>query len=700
MARAATTKTATKPRKTSAARAKALKKQESEVIVAVSHSEALLVTTTLSGHPVPVAALSDEQLAIANFVRNGRGNLVVQARAGTGKTYLLRRCVPMMFGKIAIAAYNKKIAREIKSKLAEDGTALREWADVQADRDGIDVGTFHSYGYRVLRGALRGVRIEGGGRDGAGFYKFDVICERLRIAKPIQSLVRRAIERAQERLLELPKQGQAAVPAMQDAQRAMVVNFLYGLVEHEPPQWRAQMANIARWYERYGYLTEAQKKSASMGAKNAGQRLPKELIVGRENAPVISSPTQEIPVNNGLDPRWFDLAKHYALELDLPSDDSVEMQLLITKMGGDVSKARKALLQQCLELAARAIHESAKMARETFRAKRYVKGRGWVEAEEFIGVISYNEMLYLPIYYNLAFPKYDWVLVDEAQDSNDARREFARRMMKDRARLFAVGDESQSIYGWAGADNDAMDRIIKDFACTVFPMTMTFRCGKAIVELAKKLVPDYRAADSNPEGTVETIDEAKFAEMTLLPTDAIICRNTAPLVRTAYKLIARGIACHVEGKDIGKQLLPLLYRWPNIKNVAPYLDKLTEYRDAEVAKLMQQKMESAAEGLIDRVETIQAIIEFLPKNSAVADVQAHVEKLFSDTDDGETPNNVTLITVHRSKGLEFDRVFGWGVNKYMPSPYAKQEWQQVQERNLEYVLKTRAINHYFDVTVA
>jgi superfamily I DNA/RNA helicase len=59
-----------------------------------------------------------------------------------------------------------------------------------------------------------------------------------------------------------------------------------------------------------------------------------------------------------------------------------------------------------------------------------------------------------------------------------------------------------------------------------------------------------------------------------------------------------------------------------------------------------------------------------------------------------------LITVHRSKGLEFDRVFGWGVNKYMPSPYAKQEWQQVQERNLEYVLKTRAINHYFDVTVA
>lgn len=666
-----------------------------------THAEALLSSTTLAEQPVPVAKLSEEQLAIAAEVQNGKGNILVRARAGTGKTYLLRRCVPLMRGKIAIAAYNRKIAREIKAKLADDGLLTREWADVKADRDGVDVGTFHSYGYRVLRNSLRGVRVEGGGKDGAGFQKFDVICERLNIAKPIQSLVRKAMERAQERLLEIPEKQdpQALLASAQAAQHALVVDFLRGLVEFEKPQWRQQMADIASYYERNGFLTERQAMSARMGARNAGQRMPKELIVGVENRVHVPAAPQQMaePVKEDLDPRWFDLARHYALELELPADDGIEMQILANSMPhADIDEVRAAMLRNCLELAAKAIHESAKMARETFYAKRFVKGRGWVDAEQFTGVISYNEMLYLPIYLNLPIPQYHWVLVDEGQDSNDARREFARRMMKDRAMF--VGDDRQAIYGWAGADNDALDKIISEFDCKVFPMTMTFRCGKAIVELAKQIVPDYRAADTNADGKVEAIDEKAFAEMALLPTDAIICRNTAPLVKTAYKLIARGVACHVEGKDIGKRLLPLLSRWRQVKNVRPYLDKLIEYRDAEVAKLMEQKMESAAEELSDRVETIQAIIEFLPKNSTVADIQAHVEKLFSDTDD-EAPKNLTLITVHRSKGLEFDRVFGYGVRKFMPSPYAKQDWQKVQEENLEYVLKTRAINTYVEVAV-
>lgn len=668
-----------------------------------THSEALLNSTILADQPVPVATtLSEEQLAIATEVQNGQGNILVRARAGTGKTYLLRRCVPLMRGKIAIAAYNRKIAREIKAKLVEDGVLTREWADVMADRDGVDVGTFHAYGYRVLRASLKGVRVEGGGKDGAGFYKFDVICERLNIAKPIQTLVRKAMERAQERLLEIPQKQdtETLLANAHAAQHAVVVNFLRGLVAFEKPQWRAQMESIANWYERNGYLTERQVMSARMGAKNAGQRMPKELIVGAENR-VAPPPTKEQaePVKDGLDPRWFDLARHYALQLELPSDDSIEMQILANSMpGADTDEVREAMLRKCLELAAKAIHESAKMAHETFNAKRFVKGRGWVDGEQFTGVISYNEMLYLPIYLNLPIPQYNWVLVDEGQDSNDARREFARRMMKGRAMF--VADDRQAIYGWAGADNDAVDKIINEFDCKVFPMTVTFRCGKAIVELAKRIVPDYRAADTNPEGEVEEIDEKTFAEMELLPTDAIICRNTAPLVKTAYKLIARGVACHVEGKDIGKRLLPLLYRWPSIKNVAPFLDRLVEYRDTETAKFMAQKMESAAEELSDRVETIQAIVEFLPKDSKVADIQAHVEKLFSDTDENdEAPKNLTLITAHRSKGLEYNRVFGFGVRKFMPSPYAKQDWQRVQEENLEYVLKTRAIQTYIDVVV-
>jgi len=262
-----------------------------------------------------------------------------------------------------------------------------------------------------------------------------------------------------------------------------------------------------------------------------------------------------------------------------------------------------------------------------------------------------------------------------------------------------VGDDRQAIYGWAGADNDAMDQIINQFRCHVHPMTVTFRCGRAIVALAQTIVPDYKAAATNSAGSVPPpINEEEFQKTELLPTDAIICRNTAPLVKHAYKLIGRGVACHVEGKDIGRALLPLLYRW-KVKNIAPFVTKLTEYRDTETAKFEAAKNEAAADQLNDRVETILAIIEYLPKGSMVSDIQAHVERLFADTPEGKSPDNVTLMTIHRSKGLEYPRVFGLGNNKYLPSPYAKQDWQRVQEDNLRYVLYTRAINEYTDVTV-
>ena len=593
----------------------------SPVEVVQATKPALQTTTSLT--PASSLGLSDEQAAIAMFIKDGSGNLLVRARAGTGKTYLIRKCIPLMNGKIAVAAFNNKIASEIRLKLQADGT-LRSYEDRQKGRDGVDVGTFHSYGFQVLRMHLKGIRIEGrSGPDAAGFYKFDLIAERLQIPTYLKSLVRKAMERAQERL--------------------------FGV---------------------------------------------KDLTTGK---PIIAFSDQQA---------WLDLAAHYGLEEDLPPDDNIELQLLMRQLGRDatIEDARQAMLRKGLSLAARSIQMGIRMATEKFHQIKTI-GRGatarQVKGPEFTGVISFSDMLYLPLYFGMPMPQYDWVCVDEAQDSNPSRREMAKRMLKPTGRMLWVGDDRQAIYGWSGADNDALDQIIAEFRCKVFPMTVTFRCGKAIVELAKTIVPDYKAADTNPEGKVSTISEEDFHKVEMrIGEDAVICRNTAPLVKVAYKLIGRGVACHVEGKDIGKGLTALIYRWPHLKNIGPFVDKLTEYRDKETTKLLEKKQESAAEALSDRVETVLAIIEFLPKDSKVADIQAHVEKLFVDTKDGDKPTTVALMTVHRSKGLEFDRVFGWGVDKYMPSKFAKQDWQQVQEDNLTYVLYSRAISEFVNVAVA
>jgi superfamily I DNA/RNA helicase len=77
-------------------------------------------------------------------------------------------------------------------------------------------------------------------------------------------------------------------------------------------------------------------------------------------------------------------------------------------------------------------------------------------------------------------------------------------------------------------------------------------------------------------------------------------------------------------------------------------------------------------------------------SKTVGELKGVIEGLFADFDSAGKPNNaVVLGTVHRTKGLEADRV--WVLKpELIPHPMAKAGWQQDQERNLAYVAVTRS----------
>ena len=575
-----------------------------------------LESTTALTPVEPVIVLSEEQVAIANKVRNGKKNILVRARAGTGKTFLLRNCIPLMSGEIAVCAYNRKIAKEIRFKVEADGYLRNQKIGNQS---GADVGTFHSYGFQTIIKVCHGIRLEGyEGRNSAGFYKFNVIADRLAIPQPLRSVVRKMAERAMERGFGID-----------------------GMI--------------------------------SMGDQAA----------------------------------WLDLINHFAFAAELPEDGAVLAQML----GIEGEDWRTGMMKRCCRFAAQVISTGCKMVFEKF-TKEVFTGRGAnrrkIRSEEFTGVISFTEMMYLPLKMNMPLPQYDWVLVDEAQDSNPLRREMARRMLKAGGRMMWVGDNRQAIYAFSGADSDSLDLIAQQFNCEIMPMTVTFRCAKAIVRDAQEICPDYKAANDNPEGEILAVTESEFDAIELMshrPSkhetgDAIICRNTAPLVELAYKLYGRGVQCHVEGKDIGRGLVELVGRWPNLKNLPALTDKLNDYKTREVAELLAQKKEFQADQLEDQIETIFAIIKGLPQGSNVATLVERVNLLFADTTDEGERKSVTLLTIHRSKGLEFTRTFLWGNERFMPSKYARQDWQLEQELNLDYVSRTRAIMSMVRVKVA
>lgn len=315
-------------------------------------------------------------------------------------------------------------------------------------------------------------------------------------------------------------------------------------------------------------------------------------------------------------------------------------------------------------------------------------------------VIDFDDMILAPLIFKARFWPKDWVLLDESQDTNPARRALALAMLKPRTgRLLFVGDEMQAIYGFAGADSDAMRQLKTATNAKTLPLNVTRRCPKAVVREAQRLVPDFQAHEDAIEGVVRAIKIEAIEAEKFCSTDAILCRNAAPLVTLAYSLISRNIACQVEGREIGTGLIKLAQRW-KVKTLDALLKKLEDHLARQSAKFMSTGQEERIEGLTDQVDCLKVIIDscILKKRLNVDDAVADIKSMFGDTPEGARPNVLTLSTVHKSKGREWKRVYILERRKYMPSPYAKKPWQQQQEKNLEYVAITRALEELIDIT--
>ena len=121
--------------------------------------------------------------------------------------------------------------------------------------------------------------------------------------------------------------------------------------------------------------------------------------------------------------------------------------------------------------------------------------------------------------------------------------------------------------------------------------------------------------------------------------------------------------------------------------------------EKETGRLLGKGQEQNAAALSDRVETLMIIISSCDSGAGIDALRAKIDSLFGDTPDGKEADNLTLATVHKSKGREWARVYLLGRNRYMPSPFARQDWQQQQERNLMYVAVTRAKETLVEVIV-
>lgn len=307
-------------------------------------------------------------------------------------------------------------------------------------------------------------------------------------------------------------------------------------------------------------------------------------------------------------------------------------------------------------------------------------GKMWHQSFSNLATIDYEDMIFASAYGIVPCEKFDILFVDESQDLNQAQIEMA---LKSGTRIVCVGDRRQSIYGFRGADTKAIPNLIRALQAQTLPLSISYRCPKLVVQLAKTIVPQIEYRDGAPDGTIGEIAEAKF-QSDVKNGDLVLCRTNAPLVKPCFDLIRRGVKAMIRGRDIGNGLVQLLEKHAKregTSNLRMLLYSLEQYVSSESSKLIAANKGTRAQSLQDQFETLLALSDGC---STVSEVKAKVGKIFSDEQAA-----VTFSSIHRAKGDESNRVYILHP-ELLPHPLAKQDWEQMQEQNLRYVAYTRS----------
>ena len=312
--------------------------------------------------------------------------------------------------------------------------------------------------------------------------------------------------------------------------------------------------------------------------------------------------------------------------------------------------------------------------------------------------IDFVDMIHFPVHWELwqngIFPSFDWLLIDEVQDLNALQLEFSLRLVGDSGRIIGVGDSNQAIFGFAGSDSRSYENIIARTNALVLPLALCYRCPKSHIALVRELFPEIEieALPGADDGVLESVNSEDLWNSEkgcfLQVGDLLIARKTAPLVNVCIRLIARGIAATVRGRDIGAQIKDELEAIASISGFVyerfPHFCNL--YLKHKVAIYEQlPNCEELKSNLFDRLEALDVIYQSQSESKSIEYLCLYIDSLFSDS---ESP--VNLCTCHRAKGLEAERIFILQPGD-LPFSYSEiQSWQSQQEANLHYVALTRA----------
>jgi len=300
------------------------------------------------------------------------------------------------------------------------------------------------------------------------------------------------------------------------------------------------------------------------------------------------------------------------------------------------------------------------------------------------------------------------LLVDEVQDVDRAQLRLALLLAAPENRIFLVGDDDQSIYGWRLAD---VRRILG--LETLLPglrrvdLEVNYRCPRTVVERAVRLVEHNserfaKTIRASPAAAGRLVLAADASDETVRIERAVLTwpddgTTRAVLARTNRELLAAVVVALALGLPFRAPRIELLLDSPLVDRL---LERATGLDDGTPLLIVLGQVRDRAAGDPEATEVATALLGWaagLPDVTDLARLRATILATRARLADLRRDDaDLTLATAHATKGLEFDHVVVIGMEAgRFPSARAVSEAEDStrayeEERRLAYVAWTRA----------
>lgn len=349
--------------------------------------------------------------------------------------------------------------------------------------------------------------------------------------------------------------------------------------------------------------------------------------------------------------------------------------------------------------------------------------------------------------------RYEYILIDEYQDTNRSQYVLTKLLAGEKQNVCVVGDFSQSIYSWRGADYRNLIKFNTDFAGTeTFSLDQNYRSTQKILDAASAVIskntshPVLKLWTENDEGDEIEVyeatneqDEADFIIRTLISLGVSRLSDVAVLYRTnaQSRVVEEAFLHHgipyvliggtrfYERKEI-KDVLSYLRHTANpnesialkrieklgktrLQKFLTYLEEHAPSDDTPTIEILDSVLEATSylqmfdehdeedRARLENIKELRSVALAFPNITEFLENVALVEQEYTSGPKEKSKQGVTLMTLHAAKGLEFPVVFMIGMEEGLfPHSRALMDKHELEEeRRLCYVGMTRAKEKLF-----